>query len=96
LQQTLCCLKLMRGNAIMQWSRTFTLELMMSFPRLSACFPSLPPSLPGNWKIEEVPLIARSREADLSLSLSLSLSRRWRCRWREGSELRSSRCSSVL
>lgn len=68
LQQTLCCLILMRGNAIMQWSRTFTLELMMSFPWLSACFPSLPPSLPGNWKIEEVRLIALSREADLSLS----------------------------
>jgi hypothetical protein len=41
---------------------------------LTVCLLPLPPSLPGNWKIEEVRLIALSREADLSLSLSLSLS----------------------
>jgi hypothetical protein len=40
---------------------------------LTACLRPVPPSLPGNWKIEEVRLIARSLEADLFLSLPLSL-----------------------
>ncbi len=40
---------------------------------LTACLRPLPPSLPRNWKIEEVRLIARSLEADLFISLSLSL-----------------------